>query len=211
MFQVPDDSHVDLRQWLNNGVFCDESGTAYYFEGTTAGRDAAVGLPIPAVPQPSAAPAQTLRRSEVYLHWPLCGAVNNQQYKFAMVVRRLPRRQYARTFCFNQVEVALPRGYEVLAATGKTRTPHSSDIDVIRSLFYPWYPDTLEEANRLLADGWASIALSRRITLVRSEGKQLVFDGMTHAGHIVDDRYLPSVPHYHAMKVLKAFKGELQL
>jgi len=211
MFQVPrDDDFADIRQWLNGGLFCDEAGIAYKFTGMGEDRRA-TGWPV--YPDESLAVApRNFRQSEIYLHWPLCGAVNNKNKKFALYVQRLPRRQYARTFCPQQVEVLVPRGYEVLARIGTRRNSlDANSNEVLRALFYPEYPANYEEAEQWLEDGWLSVALTRRVTLVKAEGKLLVFDGMTHVGHVMHRKLCPFTSTHHTLKVLKAFKGALQL
>lgn len=207
MFPVPDDPHADLRQWLNGGVFCDASGTAYR-HAIIGGGDNVAAVCLPRNGNELAITRNVLKR-DIHLHWPLGGAVNVGDLRFAAVVQRIPRRQYARTFTPNQVEVQVPRGYEVL--TQGMRVLRATEDVVLRALFYPAYPADYTEALEWLDSGWASVALSRRITIVRSVGKQLVYDGMQHVGHIIDFTYLPTVNHNHAMKVLKAFKGALQL
>lgn len=211
MFQVPDDPHVDLRQWLNNGVFCTADGTAHKYLGPTRGStQGAHALSLPR----SAGDAVTERayhKAEVYLHWPLGGAVNNHDFRFAFIMQRLPRRQYARTFTHNQVECLVPRGFEVLPQVNRRGLVRTNEDDVLRAIFYPTYPDDYQQALRLLDIGWASVALSRRIILVRAHGKDLVFDGMNHVGHVFDGRFISSCSENHTMKVLKAFKGALQL
>lgn len=213
MFPIPDDPHADVRQWLNNGVFCNEEGVAFKYLGLARATptSSVLGTPLsrnPDVPLPDEV---VVPRQSVRLHWPLGGAVNNESFRFAFIMQRLPRRQYARTFAHNQVECLVPRGFEVLPKANRRGVVRTTHDDVLRAIFYPMYPTDYEQVAEMLDAGWASVAMTRRIILVMSEGKELVYDGMTHVGHIYDRRFYPSCSEAHAMKVLKAFKGALQL
>jgi hypothetical protein len=208
MLAVPEeDSFVDLRQWLHRGVFCDANGTAYKSSDSSSSR--VVGVSVPREPGKKGT-VRDFRANEVFLHWPLCGAVNNIDYKYAFLAKRVPRRQYARTFCAEQVRTSVPRGFEVLSML-KAPSPNPATDDGMRALFYPAYPLDYRDALLWLDDGWASVALSRRFILVRAEGKVLVYDEMSHVGHVCDGRFVSSVEENYTMKVLKAFKGALQL
>lgn len=213
MFPIPDDPHADVRQWLNNGVFCDAAGTAIKYVGLSraAPNSNVLGIILPRSAEGDANEECVVLRGDVRLHWPLGGAVNNTDYRFAFIVQRLPRRQYARTFSHNQVECLVPRGFEVLAKVNRRGVVRTTQDDVLRAIFYPTYPTDYEQVSEMLDSGWASVAMTRRITVVLSDGKDLVYDGMTHVGHIYDRRFYPSCSETHAMKVLKAFKGALQL
>lgn len=213
MFKFPDDAAPDARQWLDGGVFCTENGDAFSTMGFTRLGEV-IGVPVLRYdqPRPDNREAKAIHLSRVHLHWPLCGAVNCRDHKIALYVQRVTTRQYRRTYQGRQVRVTTPRSYEACAHAKLGRLPGGDSPETLRALFYPWYPSSVHEATKLLEEGWYSIALTRRITLVNAQHKCLVYDGTSHVGYLLDGCVLTAlVPDGAARKLLKAFKGEVSL
>lgn len=212
MFQLPPHAYTDARQWLADGVYCDTAGTAYRFMSFDHRHQLAMGIPVSRTEATQGAGSVPIPADAVHLHWPLCGAVNSLDNKLALYVQRIPARQYRRTYAGRQVQVTTPRMYEALTKIASGAIPIGNDNETIRALFYPWYPDNLREALRLMEEEeWFSVALTRRITLVNGQGKALVYDGQAHVGYLYDGVLTALVSDNHARKLLKAFHGEVTL
>jgi hypothetical protein len=213
MFKFPDDAFADSRQWLDGGVFCTENGDAFSTMGhTRLGEVISVPVSRHDSPGPACREPVAISLDRVYLHWPLCGAVNCRDHKIALYVQRVATRQYRRTYQGRQVRVTTPRSYEACAHAKLGRLPGGDSPETLRALFYPWYPSSVREATEHLEGGWFSIALTRRITLVNAGHKCLVYDGSSHVGYLLDGCVLTAlVPEGAARKLLKAFKGEVSL
>ncbi len=218
MFPLPtDDPHVDVHQWIGRGLFFDGEGNAYYTINVSAGGRSILGsrVPVDVDPdKPHIRDEKLFNRSEVFLHWPFVGCMNERANKVAFVAERIPRRQYCRTFAPNQVNVTVPRAYELIEHRHHIANFATKPDCVVSAICYPVYPDGFSEAVDWLRDGWLSVAINRRIILVPTDrecSKLLVYSGTFHVGHIIHRQFTPTTDENHSMKLLKAFKGEVFL
>lgn len=118
--------------------------------------------------------------SQVYGYWPQCGAVNLPQ--FAVHVERRPRRQWRRSYTKRSVAITIPGRWlarrKLPEDTLSVRAIRNDNL--IKALFYPSYPDSLEHARHMLREAkeLPSVALSRHLTLISAPGGQeVVFYG----------------------------------
>lgn len=218
MFPLPaDDPNVDVRQWMGRGVFFDSRDSrAYRVLGVDGIARSIAGRVIPRRGEKVTEREAIIPYRHVALHWPLGGAINFHSWEFSAYVERVARRQYARTFQPNQMVLWAPRMYELTvrcehAARNVGGQLRSDSVEMMQAVLYPEYPSGIEEAEKMLRDGWHNVAFNRRIILVPSEGKSLVYRRKEYVGYIIDRQYIPTTDEQTAMKVLKAFHGEVSL
>ena len=177
MQPVPDDLHPDDReQWLLQGIFliringelspaimCDRGG--YLPDGmfiVQSQHDGWLGQ-------------HAVTNAMAFTHWPMCGAINPDGSPFAVIVERLPRKQFTRTFAPSLCKIRIPRHQEMIKKYGHevVRSFNTWTPPIVKALFDPVYP-TYRQARALLEER-SSVALSPLLMIVRDDfGKSVI-------------------------------------
>lgn len=181
MIRLPRDmSRDDVSQWLNGGIYLVRTRNSDPVPCTWLGMEGThvVGS--------SLLSGDTIRapHTQCFAHWPELGAFNVPVRKYAVHMGRTVDRQYKRTFNKRCVATTVPWGYTVSKALG-VPIHILSDWSTVCAL--PWtstYPDDIDGAERLIADGHYTVAVNRRLVLAGTpelDKRLLYLDGVLAA------------------------------
>lgn len=181
MIELPEGiSADDLAQWLGGGYCIVDTGEGYepaiydrLVDDDGSERYARVRKASSRFEERVTCPV-----SRIAGWWPICGSINIPTHKVAISVERVPARQYRRTLNGRQVKVVVPRGWEMRKVRGALAYAQVKNLSAhtVPHLWAPWYPPNVDEALALLAEGWLSIALNRRIIVAQDQvGKRMIY------------------------------------
>ena len=167
----------DIQQWL---------GTSWYLANGVPARFSEVRTTLDGSYQIAGTNTKgelvVCSAHEVMVHWPLCGSINVTE-EYAAHVTRLPARVYNRSYCSEQVQVQVPRIWDLLPRLARKITDeHLEDLGyingdtpaVIEALFNPKYVPA-DRAMTLVLEGAAhSVAVTPSLIVTSSDGQNIM-------------------------------------
>ena len=208
MISIPSDLESrDISQWLEGGWFFVKL-KADSEELTVCTLHRLTDSSISVVPM-NGTGAETVRRNQVFPHWPVCGALNMDGY--VVVLRRLSQRQYRRTYNSRCLGISIPRKWDTMKQQGVELATDPNDPKVIAEAFSPtYYPYSV--ACDMLADKAASVALNPHLVVAGKPDAILVYYRGKMTGHIVNDKLIPiGCDESRTRRLLKFFDGRITL
>lgn len=148
------------------------------------------------------------------LWWPICGAVNIEEYKCAVYLKRRPMKQWRRSYCHRQVDVSLPRKWETMQRVGSSVADLTSDCGVvINALWQNKYFTYSEAVKAISEENWISAAISPFVTIYSNGGfgEMLVFYRTELVGQILEERILRMYKEGSIEKRIRKTLGELAI
>jgi len=129
--------------------------------------------------------------SEVFAHWPRCGAINVDD--IALYVVREQRRQYRRTYNARQLSIDIPQKWAVMKMTSahaaNSLSPNTTNI--VENVFNPHYVSA-DKAIRQIEQGTAfSRAINPRVIITGPYQKMMVYYNGELQAAIVDRQLRP--------------------
>lgn len=198
----------DMRQWLANGFFWWREPKTGLRVGKLAGNpdtNARGDIFLP-VEDAETGMLHAVDPTDVFVAWPLLGASNVPNRRFAIYVSRAPSRQYARTYLPDLLTVTTPRIWDIARADSRQIAGVSASSPLVaRAMFNPEFTD-LSTGLTLLSNGQIySFALDRRTIIVGDAGKRIVYYNGLAVGTYYLGEFIPHCDDRIAALVQKRF------
>jgi hypothetical protein len=143
---------------------------------------------------------------QVFCHWPMCGSINMHDYKAAVYVQRMQKKQYTRTFTSSCVKLTIPDQKFSKISTGLGMLI-SGSREVVLELFEPKYFTFAEGMERGTYHDWGSFAINPHIIITMRRIPRVYFDGQ-FVGQIKEG-YLETFDPSLKRRIVDAFDGQI--
>lgn len=115
--------------------------------------------------------------ARVAVHWPLCGSVNLPTPSYAVHCARLTQKQYRRSWNLGQLDIDIPRRWDVAKFTGshpEFLKPHPHAL--AKACFLPEYPSVAEAYGMIDRGERVTVAINRHVIVAGdASGKRMFY------------------------------------